>query len=189
MAQLKYQINQLPGEAQYRQFLNQLEESFQQSYREYQEFRMNIGLSMNDIDAIVSDQIEESFNKMRNIEYERIGNKINVYAILEMKHFRTQDHIIQRLIEEPSANQELANLADRPFFVVKYFPATENNNVWEFSVYPANLQARNILKYSTHMSERRFIKFMYEDLRHQVVPANLLEKSCPQKNMNHFNPL
>lgn len=189
MASLKYPIDKLPGEAQYRLFLNQLEEDYQIAYREYQEFRMNIGLSMNDIDAIVSDEMEESFNNMRNIEYEQIGDDINVFAILEMKHFRTKDEIIQKIIDKPSANRKLADLANVPFFVVKYFPASENNGHWEFSVYPVNRPAQLILKSSQHMSERRYIKFMYEDLRQQIVPANLLEKSCSLKNTNYFSPL
>jgi len=186
---MKYSPEQLPGELFYRGYLNESEAYFQIQYNHYQNWRMNLGLPMTDIDAVISDGHLESFNAMRNIEYMKIAGKCIPYAILEMKHFRTPDMVITTILDTSTPNGEVANLAGLPFFVVKYFPAQENNNRWEFSVYPVNDHAKQILKFSQHMSERRFTQFMYQDLRKQTVPENLLENTCQQKNSSLFSPL
>jgi len=189
MASLKYNPTQLPGELFYRRFLNEKEVNYQLEYYNYQSWRIKIGIPMDDVDVIVSDDQWESFQQMRNMEYERINGKVINYAVLEMKHYRVKDDVIARILTSSTSNGELANSANLPFFVVKYFPEQECGQ-WEFSVYSANDIAKNIIPTSCHMSEKQFVKFLYEKLRGKDVPAQILEHASAKKNsFTNYQPL
>lgn len=179
---MKYSINQLPGEQWYRQFFNDLEVQTQQDYRAYQDWRMKLGICMSDIDALVSDQSIESFGAMKNIEYDmNVDGVCQNYAILEMKHWRTKQSIIDGIVNSSNPSKSLANDARLPFFVVKYIPAPENDNKWEFIVYNANTHAEKYLPFPQHMSERQFIRFLYS-LRGKQVPVELLKNACCERS-------
>lgn len=179
---MKYGINQLPGELSYRTFLNNLEIKRQKSYRAYQDWRMKIGIPMGDIDAIVSDQSIESFGSMINQECSTINQECLVYAILEMKHWRTKHETIMNIVNGPNPSKTVANKANLSFFIIKYYPPEENtNNRWEFTVYPSNQPGQNFLNKITHMSEKEYVEFLYR-LRGQTASGSLLSECCNEKS-------
>jgi hypothetical protein len=189
MPQIKHHPSQLPGELSYRHYLNENEVNYQLDYYKYQQYRMQVGLLMQDIDVLISDQQWESFLTMRNMEYSKINNVCVNYAILEMKHFRVKNEKMLEILESSTPSLELANKAELPFFLVKYFPPNENKGNWEFSVYPVNKIAKSLLKTQKHMSDRDYINFLYKTLRKQEVPSHILNKSSTIKNNNNFEYL
>lgn len=184
MSKIKYAIDQLPGERYYRDFFNNLESEMQVSYRFYQDWRMTLGILMQDIDALVSDHNIESFNSMKTIEYELNADQIcQNYALLEMKHFRTSQETIDKIVNWSNPSKEIANTSKLPFFVVKYFPAPENNGRWEFVVYAANLHAKKIYDKPFHMSEHQFVQFLHA-LRGKTPSRELMNSMCREKTHN-----
>lgn len=190
---LTYQISQLPGEQFQKTYLNETELQFQIEYRKYQDYRMNVGQPMADIDCKVSTQMGESFNAMLNSEYNQINGKCINYAMLEMKHWRTADETIAQVIQNSTPAKEWCNECQqpKPFFVVKYFPADENNGNWEFTVYPANAMALKYVKYESgqHMSDQEYVKFIWGTLRNRTVPDSILQKHSNIKNMKNYRGL
>lgn len=187
---MKYSIRQLPGEQYYRQFFNDLELQYRQDYRAYQDWRMKLGIAMSDIDALVSDQSIESFGAMKNIEYDtNVDGICHNYAILEMKHWRTNQSVIDKIVKGSNPSKSLANDAKLPLFVVKYVPAQENDNKWEFTVYNANVYAEKYLPAPKHMSERQFIIFLFS-LRDQKPPVELIKNaSCERSQKWSLNTI
>ena len=182
---MKYTIAQLPGEQYYREFINELEIKTQTSYRLYQDWRMKLGIEMSDIDAIISDQPIESFGAMKNIEYAQVQNECLNYAILEMKHWRTPNYVIEKILAGSNPSKSLATLAQLPFYIVKYYPAQENDNRWEFSVYNGNKYANKFLESPKHMSERQFVQFLYS-LRNKEAPVSLIKQCCSEHRASNL---
>jgi hypothetical protein len=152
---LKYQLVDLPGE------------------RWYRDWRMNIGISMSDIDDIVGRQGEE----MVDYEYSQVGADIKAYALLEMKHWHVSDETIVNAVCYPNAVKHLADLAKLPYFVVKYYPKQECSH-WKFEVHPGNKKAVEFFKsdQSRVLSEAGYVHFLMQ-LRGSKMPAEYLKKT------------
>lgn len=174
---MKYRLDQLPGELEYRRFFNDLEIRTQKDYRAFQDWRMKLGIAMSDIDVLITDTQIESFGSMRNIETDMTNN----YAILEMKHWRTKPSVIATLVKSDNPVKTLANSAKLPFYVVKYLPAVENNDQWEFTVYNANPLANQYLDEPKHMSEREYVEFLFS-LRRQKPPTHIIQNCSEDKS-------
>lgn len=179
MSSFKYPPEQLPGEAQYRNHQLQIIIDELKAQRKYREYGMDTGTLRDDIDLVVSDE-ELDFMAMRFLEYTKQNQLVKNHAILEMKHFRVKTEVTNHILYDSTAGLELANAANLPYFLVKYFPEDEMGN-WEFSVYPINAQARAKLKGAKQMSNRDYLRFLY-DLRGLPAPEHMLAQRSTVKH-------
>ena len=145
---------------------------------------MKTGTLREDIDLLVSDE-ELDFIAMRFIEYTKLNQIVRNHAILEMKHFRVKSDVVNHLLYDSTPGLELANAAKLPYFLVKYFPDDENNGEWEFSVYPINVLARAKMRSAKQMSNRDYLRFLY-DLRGAQAPIEMLNTRSNVKHTLSF---
>ncbi len=179
MIGMKYNNKELPGEKYYREFFNSIENDIydfdtynghlRTTYRYYQEWHMNIGqdIFMEDIDLLVTDHLISSYEAIMNIEYYDHKN----YALIEMKHWRVKDKTIYDMIENSTANSQMATNANLPHFIVKYYPKQEfplwgnykDEPHWEFQIFAANKLAENYLfEQGNYYSEKHYVYFLYK---------------------------
>lgn len=128
---------------------------------------------MEDVDHVIGASPETGSDVLLTLEYEWLNGDIKNYAILEMKHWRYPTSKIKQICEGKTASKQLANDAGYPFFVIRYYPAQENNGVWEFSVYRGNDRAKELVSSDLHLSEKSFLIFLYR-LRHKTLSDQLL---------------
>lgn len=157
MNTLRNKLIDLPGEIYWRLYLQQF----------YKDFTMKIGLTHTDIDVVMNNLIERDCLLYNEYEINNVG--IIIHALIEMKHWRESANRINDLRILPSPNGELAK--EIPYFVVKYYPAVENDGYWEFSVIACNQSALNILSKPTQMSEFEYVNFLYR-IRNDVPQNN-----------------
>lgn len=79
-------------------------------------------------------------------------------AIIEHKHFMS--NLTLKNAEQPQTYQvrllrNLANRADLPFFLARYWP-----DVWAYEVYPQNELAREFMASSREMTEHQYVQFL-----------------------------
>lgn len=89
-------------------------------------------------------------------------------AILEYKHFKAQE--VQQLHPTYRALTALADKAELPFLIVRYWPG-----IWAFRVQPINELARKIYGDGMDLTEHRFVASLYH-IRGLVIKEQVLKR-------------
>lgn len=196
---LNYDANMSQGEIFWREHKNEItiqEALIRRDYMFLQNWRLNIGTPMADIDVIMQDDLDvETFMSQRNVEYDT-GEEVNFYAMIEMKHFNwvkqddRVDYFSKRMIEidkwilHPAKHPtgKMAKLANVPFYFVIYYPEQEFG-YWQFIVCPINEIAKSKCKGKFYLfSEVEYIKFLYS-VRNKKAPERILANRSNNKSI------
>jgi hypothetical protein len=162
----------------------------QKEYREYQNFRRNIGdLQIGDMDLIVG---QEGQSYDINIEYDdTIPGKEMDYAAIERKYNECDAPLPQKHLDKckKSPAARVCKRAKLPFYLVGFstpssFPTTFKGHYglvgrygsFNFRVYPICELAKSHLKVDDHlqMNELEYVFFLYE-IRGKQPPSSIIK--------------
>lgn len=146
--------------------------------RLYREWRMKVGnqMSAKDLDGLVSEMVNK-YGIMN--EYD---NSTRSFGLIEFKHWRESYSKIYKILNNPSAERWLADAAQIPLFIVRYYPPLNKSPVhgkykwWMFDVYAVNEWAKlKLPEQSKHMSEREYVEFLFH-LRNKTPDESYLSR-------------
>lgn len=107
-----------------------------------------------------------------------------VFGSYEAKHWRMSEREIERC--ERSAGRVYADLAGKPYFLIRYFVDTECGGSWSFTVYPINAKAHQMMPRGPRdCTERHFVQFLFELHGTKADPATLAKFATVKPPMRH----